>query len=171
MIWVDWCVLFVVLVSIAVGVFRGLVRELLGLAGWVLAVVLAWQFSDTVAGYLESSVPVPSLRLLLAAALLFAGGLFIGAVAAWLVSRVIQGTVLATPDRALGAGFGAVRGVLFAALFVMLAGMTPLKRDPWWQQSLFVGKLEWLAGGLETLVPDTWLNRLRSADVPASKET
>lgn len=171
MIWVDWCVAFVLLISAAVGVFRGLTRELLGLLGWVLALWLTWQFSDNAAGWLESSIATPSIRHAVAAAAVFAVGLMAGALFSWGVGRLIQKSPFAATDRVLGAGFGLLRGTLFAVLFVMLAGLTPLKRDAWWQQSFSVGKLEWLAGKLEALIPDDWLNRLRSVDATPLKET
>lgn len=171
MIWVDWCVCFVLLVSAAVGVFRGFTRELLGLLGWVLALWLAWQFSDAAATLLESSITTPSIRFAVAAAGLFTAGLMLGALFSWGIGRLIQKSPFAATDRVLGGGFGLLRGVLFAVLFVMLAGLTPLKRDAWWQQSLFIGKLESLAERLEALIPGDWLNRLRSADAAPSKET
>lgn len=171
MIWVDWAVCFVLLISAAVGVFRGFTRELLGLLGWVLALWLTWQFSGDAASLLESSIATPSIRYSVAAAAVFAVGLLTGALFSWLVGRLIQKSPFAATDRVLGAGFGLLRGVLFAVLFVMLAGLTPLKRDPWWQQSFFIGKLEWMAGRIEAWIPGDWLNRLRSTDAPPTKET
>lgn len=168
MIWVDWGLGFVVLVSAAVGAMRGFVRELLGLAGWALALGLSWTFADDLAVHLESSISLPSLRLTAAAAALFAGGLVVGALVAWLVGRIVQKTPFATSDRLIGAGFGTLRGVAFAIVFVLLAGLTPLKRDPWWQQSLFIGKLEWLAGTLERFIPGDWTDPLDTTGLQES---
>lgn len=171
MIWVDWCVCFVLLISAAIGVFRGFARELLGLLGWVLALWLTWQFSDNAAVLLESSIATPSIRHSVAAAGVFAAGLMIGALLSWGIGRLIQKSPFAALDRSLGAGFGLLRGVLFAMLFVMLAGLTPLKRDAWWQQSFFIGKLEWLGDRVQAWIPGDWLTRLRSADAAPSKGT
>ena len=59
-----------------------------------------------------------------------------------------------------GGGVGGLRGRLGCALLVRLAAMTPMKRDPWWQQSLLIPHLQWLAGELVKMAPAGWLNKL-----------
>jgi membrane protein required for colicin V production len=169
MIWVDYCIIAVFILSVAVGLLRGFTREALGLATWIFALGLSWLFGKVGAGMLEQQIADPAIRLGCAYALLFLGGLLVGSLVTAIVSEVVKHTFLVGPDRMLGAGFGLVRAVVFVAAFVLVAATMGAAQDRWWQQSVFVGKFEWLARGLGTLVPERWLEALR-AD-PTSSQT
>ena len=54
--WVDLAVLGVVILSLGIGIARGLVRELLSLVSWVLAAWFAWLYGDDLAVLLQSWV-------------------------------------------------------------------------------------------------------------------
>jgi len=43
---VDWIIAFVFLVSVLVGLLRGVTREVVSLAGWVTGLVLAYFFAE-----------------------------------------------------------------------------------------------------------------------------
>ena len=55
--WVDWVLLAVLVLSAAVGLWRGLVFEVLSLLGWVAAYIAAQALSSTVAPLLPVGVP------------------------------------------------------------------------------------------------------------------
>ena len=55
--WVDWALMAVLLLSIAVGLWRGLVFEVLSLVGWVAAYIAAQAYASTVAPLLPVGVP------------------------------------------------------------------------------------------------------------------
>ncbi|TXI08854.1 MAG: hypothetical protein E6Q76_06660 [Rhizobium sp.] len=59
MIWVDWCIVAVFLISILVGLLRGFAREILNVLTWVLAFGLAWLFGDMVANFWTRTSPIP----------------------------------------------------------------------------------------------------------------
>ncbi len=160
MILIDWCIAGLVLLSAIVGIFRGLVREVLGLAGLAVSLVIAWRFGELLAPYLTALSTLPSVRVMAATVILFLLSMLICTLLAYAIGKVVRGAGLALPDRLLGAGFGVLRGILVAALLVMLAAMTPLKNDPWWSQSMFVPQLEWLANELVKLAPVEWRNRV-----------
>lgn len=161
MIWVDYCILIVFILSVIIGLLRGFTREVLGLGTWLLAFGLAWLFGGVVADMLQRQIGDPAIRLGCAYALLFLGGLLVGSLVTTIVSEIVKHTALAPPDRIMGAGFGLIRAALFVAAFVLVAATMGAAKDRWWQQSLFVGKFEWLAQGLGTLVPERWLQALR----------
>ena len=56
-------------------------------------------------------------------------------------------------DRSLGIVFGVIRGIVIAALLVLMAGLTPLPRDPWWRQSVFLPHFVELAHQLRAYLP------------------
>jgi membrane protein required for colicin V production len=169
MIWVDWFLLGALLVSILIGVLRGFTREILGLATWIAAIIAALVLAPFAAVQLESHIATPSLRVAAAYGLVFFLGLVLGGVITSIVSSLVRKSPLSGVDRTVGAGFGALRGMLLAVVLVWLAGLTPARQDPWWKESLFVGRLQWLAQGFEKLMPEAWQKTLNPAAV-ATKE-
>lgn len=148
MTWVDYIILAVLGISVLIGLFRGLISEVLALAIWIAAFWVAWTFGPQVAVYFEHTIPLPSARMLVSYGLCFIVVLIAGALLRFLVSRLVQGTGLGGTDRLLGMFFGFVRGVLLVTVGVFLLGFTPFSRDPWWRDSLtlpyFQGTADWL---------------------------
>lgn len=152
MIWVDYAILAAVALSAIIGLFRGFFREALGLATWLLAFWLAYRLAEIGGGMLSGWISVPSVRLAIAFGTVFILVLIVGAVINYLIGKLIAGTGFAGTDRALGGVFGVLRGAAVLVLLVLLAGLTPVPRDGWWRQSLFIGHLEagaiWVRGRL-----------------------
>lgn len=161
MIWIDWVLLAALVVSVLIGILRGFTREVLGLGTWVLAIAAALVFGPAAADQLEATISVPSLRIASGYGLVFFLGLLAGSIVTALISRVVRHSPLSGVDRTIGGGFGLVRGVLLAVVMVWLVGMTPARQDPWWSESMFVGKLEWLADGFRKLMPQDWEKQLK----------
>lgn len=171
MIWVDWALLGAFAISVVIGIFRGFTREVLGLASWILAIVAALLFAPAAAVYLEPHISMPSIRIASAYGLVFFSGLVLGAIVTAIISALVRKSPLSGIDRSIGAGFGLLRGVLLAVVVVWLLGLTPARQDPWWRESLFIGKLEWLAEGLNQFVPADWQDRLKPAISTAKTES
>lgn len=150
--WADYTIIGMLVLSVVVGLWRGLVTEVLALAIWVAAVWVAWAFGPVVAEFFADTVSLPSARLMLAYAACFLGVLLVGTAIRVLLHMLVRGTGLGGSDRLLGMVFGLARGVLLVVLVVTLFGFTPFPRDPWWQQSqlvpAFQGAAEWLAARL-----------------------
>lgn len=127
----DWIILGVVVISLALGFFRGLVREAFSLAGWVAAYVVARLFHAPLENLLADSISTPSLRLATAWGGLFVTTLVLAALAGHLVLSVIESAGLRSADRFLGALFGVARGlILVLAVLVMVSPFA--SRDAWW---------------------------------------
>ena len=169
MIWVDWCIVAVFLISILIGVIRGFAREILVLLTWALAFGLAWGFGDLVAGLLEDRISEPAVRVACAYAALFISGLLIGAILTHLLTEWIRGSVLDGIDRTLGGGIGFIRAVIIVSLFLICAGTMGAKQDRWWHQSLIIPHVEWLADGLKPLFPERWLDKLKPSPESEAK--
>ena len=131
----DWVILGFIALSVLIGLVRGLVVEVLSIAIWAVAVVLAIQHGEAVSHLFAEAVELPSARVALGYGLVFFGTTIVGALLLWLTRQLVAGTGLGGTDRLLGAGFGLIRGVLLVVVVVTLARMTPLPRDPWWQES------------------------------------
>lgn len=169
MIWVDWLVVAALAISIVIGVLRGFTREVLGLASWILAIGAALLLAPTAAVFLEPHITIPSIRVAAAYGIVFFIGLVLGAVITYVVASLVRKSPLSGIDRTVGGGFGLVRGLLLAVVLVWLVGLTPARQDPWWRQSVFVGRLQWLADGFLELMPDAWQKTLNPAAVAAKE--
>jgi membrane protein required for colicin V production len=168
MIWVDYCILAVALISLIVGALRGFTREIFSLLNWILAFGLAWLFGDQAAAAMTSMIAAPDLRTLAGYTVCFFGGLLLGAVLSMLLVEGVRNSRLAPVDRTLGAGFGVLRALLLVALFVMIADNMGAEDERWRQRSTLITHLEWMADALESVVPDKWLAAIRPERVPES---
>ncbi|NND44367.1 MAG: CvpA family protein [Xanthomonadales bacterium] len=150
--WADWVLLGTIGLSVLVGGLRGFVKEVFALAVWIAAFLVAFQFSGAVAERLADTVSLPSARTALAFGGLFLAVLLVGALATYLVGKLVESTGLSGTDRLLGGVFGAARGLMLCVLMILGAGFTPLPRDPWWQESFMIDALlplaEWASGWL-----------------------
>lgn len=146
----DWILAAILLVSLALGAWRGLVHEVLSVIAWVAAFVLAQWFAPQASQWLPMTQSSPALRYAAGFVVVFIGVLFAAALLKWLLKKVLEAVGLRPIDRVLGAGFGLLRGVIIVLALAVVAQMTPLKDTEAWMQSR--GAL-WAAQGLKTLKP------------------
>lgn len=154
--WFDYAVMAIVVISALLGVWRGLVYEVLSLLGWVAAYLAARLFAQDVLPFVPEGVGGESLRLAAAFAGVFMTTLVVSGLVAWAVSRLVQFVGLGVLDKLLGALFGMLRGVLIVLALVWLAGLTDLPRQDFWRdselavtaQSMALAMKDWLPGDL-----------------------
>ncbi len=162
MTWVDYVIVGVILASLLLGGLRGFVRELLALAGWVAALVLALWFGPQVAQALPASWE-PLARLALGSLLVFVLTVFAVGLGAALLSRLLKAAGLGGTDRMLGAVFGLLRGLLVVLALVVAASWTRLTAQPAWKESWLTPALTsfvnackpWLPESVQPLVKTT----------------
>ena len=158
--WVDWALMALLALSIVVGLWRGLVFEVLSLLGWIAAYVAAQAFAPEVAVHVPVGTPGSAINLAVTFAALFLLALIAWALASRLLRLLIHATPLQLIDRALGGGFGLLRGAVLLLAVASVVSLTPASRSPAWQQSQGA---TWLVAGLQTLkpvLPETFAQRL-----------
>ena len=160
--WVDLAMLGVLLLSLALGLWRGFVLEALALVGWVVAYFGAQWFGPQWAGYLPFGEPGSGLNQ--AAGIAVA---FLAVLIGWgLASRVLRMLVNATPlrgaDRVLGAAFGLLRGVLLLMLVAVGVALTPAATSPQWHASQGAQWLSVALQGVKPLLPADLAQYLRT---------
>lgn len=153
--WVDWVLLAVLVLSAAVGLWRGLVFEVLSLLGWVAAYIAAQALSSTVAPLLPVGVPDGPVNQGAAFALVFVLSLVIWTLLSRLLRLIVHATPLQLIDRVLGGGFGLLRGVVLLLAVATVVALTPAARSPHWQASQGAGLLAGLLQALKPLLPDS----------------
>lgn len=133
--WVDLALAALLLISIGLGLWRGLVFEVMSLAGWVVAYFAASPLAPVVESMLPEGQFGPAAVHVIALALAFFAVLIVWSLASRLVKALIHATPLSLVDRLGGAGFGALRGVFIALLLVLVIGASPLAQSATWQAS------------------------------------
>jgi len=149
----DWIFLAVLLVSMVVGAWRGLVYEMLSLANWMAAFVLAQWFGPAAAEWLPLAGATEVVRFLAGFVVVFVAALFVGGLLAFLIRKLVAAMGLRPVDRVLGAAFGVVRGAVVLLAFTVVVGMTPMKAGPWWQESTGARIATVVLQGLKPLMP------------------
>ncbi len=148
----DWIFAGVLLLSMLLGGWRGFVYEVLSLAAWITAFVVARWLGADVAQHLPMQGASDLLRQIAGFLIVFIGSLMLGTLLAVLVKMLLTKVGLRPVDRLLGAIFGVVRGLLLLLLATALVQLSPLKDSATWQQStgahLSSGLLRYLKSAL-----------------------
>jgi membrane protein required for colicin V production len=150
MAWIDYAALGVIAISVAWGVWRGLVREVVSLAGWVIAFLAANLLAGPAGEALPESLGGPDVRVLLAFVGIFIVALAVATLVALLLRKMLKAAGLGSLDRTLGGVFG-----------VALAGLTRLPADPAWKESVTGPMLARTAAQLKPWLPPKLSERLR----------
>lgn len=168
MVWFDYLILGILLVSIALGVLRGLVREVFSLLLWVLGVIVAVHYAGPAAALFGGFIQTPSLRVVAAFLFLFFFTVLVGNLVAMLLQAILDKAGLSALDRSLGGVFGLLRAVLIAGVLVLLAQSTAMARDPWWHKSVMVPIFTPVAVKLYNYLPTSLSKHLRPNPQPES---
>ena len=151
---IDWVLLAVLALSLLVGLWRGLVFEVLSVLGWVAAFFLAQWFAPDVAALLPMASLSQSTRYAAAFVLTFIVAVFVAGLLASIVRKMVAAVGLRPVDRVLGAVFGVVRGLVLLLAVAVAIDMTPLKDSPWWQESTGAPVLSAALKGLKPALPE-----------------
>ena len=112
----DYIVLVIIGLSAVFSMLRGMTREFLGLAGWVLAVFIALTTAPFMTDWLSSFLKVDGLTDILSWALPFTATVVIWFILASLISPGLKRAGLGALDTWFGILFGVLRGVLFSMI-------------------------------------------------------
>ena len=120
---VDGVVGVIIVLSALLAYSRGLVRETMAIAGWVVAAILAFMFAAQVQP-LVKEIPVIGeflsdsceLSIIAAFAAVFTLALVIVSLFTPLFSSIVQRSAIGGLDQALGFFFGVARGILLVAI-------------------------------------------------------
>ena len=160
MTWVDYVVMGVLVLSVVWGAWRGLVHEVLSLAGWIMAFLAA----NLLAAPLSETFPAnmrPEFRVVGAFVLVFVATLVLTTLLTALVTKFVRVSVLQSLDRWLGALFGLLRGLVVVVALAMIGGLTPLPRMPEWTNSATGYSLAQTVIQLKQWLPPALANRLK----------
>ena len=154
----DWIFAAVLLLSMVLGAWRGLVYEVLSLVNWVVAFVLAQWLALDAARQLPMGGASEPMRYAAGFLLVFVLVILLGGLIVVLIKKLTAAVGLSPLDRALGALFGVFRGVLLLMLATVVVNMTAMKDSNVWRESVGAAMTETLFTSLKPVLPHE-LNR------------
>lgn len=166
MIWTDYLILALVVLSCAYGLVRGLVRELVSLLTWLAAVLLAWHCADWLEPYLGGALAGAAVRPWAARTLIFAGVMLVGTALGGLINHFVRLSLFSGIDRLLGFVFGFLRAVVAIGLLAILCHAVHLQDEAWYRRSLLVPWGESAGNVLRSLVGEGIIASVRGGHAP-----
>ncbi len=148
----DYLVIAVVVLSAVVGAVRGFLRGSIALGAWIVALFVAWHFSDMIEPHLGGLLAAHYVRPWAARVIIVAVILLFGAALGALVAHYVRVSIFSGMDRFLGFLFGAARGVVLIGVFVILGQLLKLDGEVWWQHSMLIHYGDSVANGLRVLI-------------------
>ena len=155
----DYLVLFILITSVIISTMRGLVKEVLSLASWIIAFLVANAFGEALAPVFPFADH--SLRLIAAFITLFIGVHLLMWILSMAVDSVIRAIGLKLLDRGLGSLFGAARGCVIVLALMLVCGMTSLPQQPFWKQALLRPAAESVAMAVKPFLPGSFARYVR----------
>ena len=149
----DFTILSVALVSIVIGIMRGIVRTLFGFGAWFFAVLTPLVF-------LPRLLPegAASIGLQIPTWLIYSVSFLIVLITVQLTGNWIAGLLkkvgLGSTDRLLGGFLGAARALLVITVLAVMASFTGLTRLDNWKQAQFRPLLDTLVSWALPILPE-----------------
>ena len=152
----DYVVITIVLASVLLGVWRGVVGEIIALAAWVLAFFAAkWWGAEVAHLFFTGLIADPALRIVAAWVTVFVAVLILMALVRLAVRGLLKALGLSLSDRLLGIIFGLARGLIIVFVLVAVGGMTSVPKEKWWREAYFSAPLETaVLAGMPWLPPE-----------------
>jgi membrane protein required for colicin V production len=154
----DFVVIGILLLSMLLGLWRGLLYEVLSLLGWPIAIILSKISATSVAPLIP--IAQEEMRVTAAYALVFVAALIAWGVVARLIAKLLKAIGSDWADRGMGGLFGVMRGVLIVLVLVWMAGLTRVPEQPFWRGSLTGRMLENIALPTKAWLPDSIARRI-----------
>lgn len=164
----DYVIIAILLISIGIGVVRGAMREVLNVAGWVLAFILSHEFAGNLAAYFADWAAEPAVRLVVAWLAIFLLVLVLVAMIASLLSELMRKLGLGGLDRGVGGAIGLLRGTLVLIALTLAAGLTKLPQSALWQHATITPTLEIAALYTRAVLPENVATRIKYRKVASS---
>ncbi|MDX3905205.1 MAG: CvpA family protein [Pigmentiphaga sp.] len=157
----DYGVLLILGASVVIGLFRGLVKEILSLVAYVAAFVGAMRYGPAVYEWLVTYIENPVLRMAIGYAGVFIAVLLAVGVVNVALGLLLKATGLSLADRGMGAVFGLARGLVIVLVLVVAAGFTPMPKEAWWTEAALSPYAEQGVRAIKPYLPEQFSDWIR----------
>ncbi len=142
---IDILIAVALIISVIMGVVRGFIKEAISITALLTAIWSAMYYGPGVGEVSESFISSDEMQVWFGRILVFAIVLSLGGLIGWGISKLVRLSVLSGVDRFMGAVFGAARGILLVALFVLTGQFAGFDNDNWWRRSKSIPHIEVVA--------------------------
>ena len=150
----DWVVVAALAASVLLGLWRGLVFEVLSVLNWIAALMLAQWLAPRAAAMMPLSRAGESVQYAAGFVVVFIAALFAGGLLAWLTSKLVAAVGLRPIDRVLGSVFGLLRGAVAVLALAVLVHLAKVQHSEWWTESMTAGAATTALRSLKPVVPE-----------------
>ena len=152
----DLAILAILVISGLLALSRGFVKEVLSIAGWVIAAVAALELFPLLQPIIRRYVDQTLIADSIAAVGIFVVVLTVASFLSTAISRRVQRSEIGVLDRSLGFLFGLFRGgVVIALAYLVLVQVLPNNEQPdWLRQARTMPAIKYSAEMLARLAPD-----------------
>jgi membrane protein required for colicin V production len=148
----DYLIIAAIVISAVIGTLRGFLREAVALGAWLIALFLAWHFSDLIAPHLGGLLAGSDVRPWAARIIIVVLVLLLGAALGATLTHFVRLSIFSGTDRLLGLLFGLLRGLVLLGVFVILGQLLRLEGERWWRGSALIPYGEGIAHGMRFMV-------------------
>ncbi len=161
----DLIFIAILSISVLLGLIRGVIREVLSLAGLIASIYCAFTFSEYLSQkYVSQFLNDARISYIVTFALVIIGALFAVTLVNLFFSSLLKASGLSFLNRIFGAIFGIIRGAAICSLLVMMMSLIPgLSANSWWKQSDFVPFFQRLTVKTMQNLPKNVVNYVESA--------
>ena len=150
---IDILIAIVLIFSVVVGIVRGFVKEAISITALLFAIWAALNLGPGVGEISDSWLSSKELQTWFGRILVFVLILAVGGLIGWGLAKLVRLSVLSGIDRLVGGFFGAARGVLFVALFILAGEFAGFSNDGWWKKSKLLPHFEVVAEWIMVMAP------------------
>jgi membrane protein required for colicin V production len=118
-----------------------------------VAIWAALYFGPVVGDLSQSWLSSAEMQVWFGRVLVFTIVLSVGSLISWGISKLVRLSVLSGLDRMLGSAFGALRGLLVVALFVLVGDVTGFDKNNWGRKSRLLPYFEVVADWITVMAP------------------
>lgn len=156
LIWVDYAIAVIVMVSALIGLMRGFIKELSRLLTWLVTAAVCATYAPDFALVFQKISADPLGQIALASGALFIAVLLLSSLIQWVLKDLILKDQLSFMDRILGTLFGFVRGLFMITLALVFIAMTPMSQSTWWSRSFLIPTFQPATSMLKNHLPARW---------------
>ena len=150
---IDILIAVAIIISVIVGIFRGFVKEAISMAALLFAIWAALYFGPQIGDVSDSWLNSEELQTWFGRIIVFTVILAVGGLIGWGISKLVRLSVLSGLVRLFGSVFGALRGILLVALFIIGGEFAGFDNDDWWTKSKLIPHLEIVAEWIKVMAP------------------
>jgi membrane protein required for colicin V production len=151
---IDWIFLLILVGSLILGLIRGIVREVVSLAGLVASFMLSRAYAGEAGQWLASIIGFERAHYAVGFVVVFIAVMLTTALAVWLLGKLINAVGLMPLDRFLGGLFGIGRGLMLLVVIAFFVNQTPMSKFDGWRasvsQTTLAPLIVWLSANIST---------------------